>query len=100
MQLKWSSSSLNFAPTKLYSSNFKFVISVLLHLLAAEPLKFKPGDSEKQIKFSVLNDPSGVTRSFTVSIDDVSGRDVAGDVTTCEVVVANEASKSPSHRCE
>ena len=54
-------------------------------------LKFKAGEAQKLIKIPLLNDPSGKTRFFTVSIDDVIGRDTKGESLTTKVVVANKA---------
>ena len=53
----------------------------------------KPGESKKRIRIPLLNDPSGKTRNFSVSIKEVTGRDSKGDLLTTKVVVANKASK-------
>ena len=61
--------------------------------LVTGTLKFKPGESQEFIKIPLLNDPSGKSRHFNVTIDEVVGRDKAGEKQSCKVVVANRASK-------
>ena len=56
--------------------------------------KFKSGESQILIKISLLNDPTGSIRHFVVHLNEVQGRDKAGDKNSCKVVVANLASKS------
>ena len=54
-------------------------------------LRFKPGESTSFINVTLVNDPSGKTRYFTLTLDDVRGRDDVGKLTSCKVVVANKA---------
>ena len=56
-------------------------------------LKFKPGEVERTVHIPLVNDPTGETRHFFVTLDDIKGRDNLGDVTTCKIKIASEASK-------
>ena len=53
---------------------------------------FKSGESQAYIYIPLINDPTGVTRNFTIHLDDViDGRDKIGSKTSCRVIVANKA---------
>ena len=51
----------------------------------------KAGESQTAIKVGLKNDPTGVTRNFTVHLKSVEGRDKMGSKKLCKVKVANRA---------
>ena len=54
-------------------------------------VSFKAGESSSEIRIPITNDPSGVEREFVVSLGEVGGRDVAGEITSTKVTISNEA---------